>query len=224
MATEYVARHRRVSSRRLAVGTLAVGAVTGVAAVLAPASPASAASVNWDAIAQCESGGNWHINTGNGYYGGLQFSQSTWSGYGGKKYAARADLASRGEQIAIAEKVLKGQGIGAWPTCGKKGGSTKSYAAKKEKSSQSEQRSQSRRQATSTTERSSRDDHRSTRNQPRSAPATSGDSYVVRPGDTLSEIAEAREVSGGWKALYERNRSVVGADPGLIFPGQKLSV
>ncbi|TDC76757.1 LysM peptidoglycan-binding domain-containing protein [Micromonospora sp. KC606] len=224
MATAYVARHRRVSSRRIAVGTLAVGAVTGVAAVLAPASPASAASVNWDAIAQCESSGNWHINTGNGYYGGLQFSQSTWAGYGGKKYAARADLASRSEQIAVAEKVLKGQGIGAWPTCGKKGGSTKSYAPKKEKSSQSAQRSQSRKQTTSTAQRSSRDEQRSTRNQPRRAPVTSGGSYVVRPGDTLSEIAEARKVSGGWKALYERNRSVVGADPGLIFPGQKLSI
>ncbi|TDB79947.1 transglycosylase family protein [Micromonospora sp. KC721] len=224
MATAYVARHRRVSSRRIAVGTLAVGAVTGAAAVLAPAAPASAASVNWDAIAQCESSGNWHINTGNGYYGGLQFSQSTWAGYGGKKYAARADLASRSEQIAIAEKVLKGQGIGAWPTCGKKGGSTKSYAPKKEKSSQSAQRSQSRKKAASTTERSSRDEQRSTRNQARRAPVTGNGNYVVRPGDSLSGIAEAHHVSGGWKALYERNRAVVGADPGLIFPGQKLSV
>jgi LysM repeat protein len=221
MATAYVARHRRVSSRRVAVGTLAVGAVTGVAAVLAPASPASAASVNWGAIAQCESSGNWHINTGNGYYGGLQFSQSTWAGYGGRKYAARADLASRSEQIAIAEKVLKGQGIGAWPTCGKKGGSTKSYAPKKEKS---QQRSQARHQTRSATERSSRSEQRSTRNQQRSAPATSGGSYVVQPGDTLSEIAEARQVSGGWQALYERNRRVVGADPGLIYPGQELSI
>ncbi|MEV4483746.1 transglycosylase family protein [Micromonospora coxensis] len=224
MATAHVARHRRVSSRRLAVGTLAVGAVTGVAAVLAPASPASAASVNWDAIAQCESGGNWSINTGNGYYGGLQFSQSTWSGYGGKKYAARADLASRSEQIAIAEKVLDGQGIGAWPTCGKKGGSTKSYATKSEKSQKSqksERRSESRRTAKATTQRSTRTEQRG---QQRSAPAVSGDTYVVRAGDTLSEIAEAKNLAGGWQALYERNRRVVGADPGLIFPGQKLSL
>ncbi|SCG68993.1 transglycosylase family protein [Micromonospora halophytica] len=217
MATAYVARHRRVSPCRVAVGTLAVGAVTGVAAVLAPAAPASAASVNWDAIAQCESGGNWRINTGNGYYGGLQFSQSTWSGYGGKKYAARADLATRSEQIAIAEKVLDGQGIGAWPTCGKKGGSTKSYATKSEKSQKSERRSESRRTAKATTQRS-------TRTEQRSAPAAGGDTYVVRPGDTLSQIAEAKKLAGGWQALYERNKRVVGADPGLIFPGQKLSL
>lgn len=226
MATEYTARHRRVSSRRIAIGTLAVGAVTGVAAVLAPASPASAA-VNWDAIAQCESGGNWHINTGNGYYGGLQFSQSTWSGYGGKKYASRADLASRGEQIAIAEKVLDGQGIGAWPTCGKKGGSTKSYAGsseKSQKSQKSERRSGSRGSSSKATERSSRGEQHSSRSQRRSAPAGTGDGYVVRPGDTLSRIAEARNISGGWHALYERNKRVVGADPGLIFPGQKLSL
>jgi hypothetical protein len=224
MATAHVARHRRVSSRRVAVGTLAVGAVTGVAAVLAPAAPASAASVNWDAIAQCESGGNWRINTGNGYYGGLQFSQSTWSGYGGKKYAARADLATRSEQIAIAEKVLDGQGIGAWPTCGKKGGSTKSYATKSEKSQKSqksERRSESRRTTKATTERSTRTEQRG---QQRSAPAAGGDTYLVRSGDTLSQIAEAKNLAGGWQALYERNRRVVGADPGLIFPGQKLSL
>ncbi|MGK5442472.1 transglycosylase family protein [Micromonospora sp. URMC 105] len=228
MATEYTARHRRVSSRRIAVGTLAVGAVTAVAAVLAPASPASAA-VNWDAIAQCESGGNWHINTGNGYYGGLQFSQSTWAGYGGKKYASRADLASRGEQIAIAEKVLDGQGIGAWPTCGKKGGSSKSYASSSEKSqkSQKSQKSERRsgsRSSSKATERSSRGEQHSSRSQRRSAPAATGDVYVVRAGDTLSRIAEARDLAGGWHALYERNKRVVGSDPGLIFPGQKLSL
>jgi resuscitation-promoting factor RpfB len=71
----------------------------------------------WDRLAQCESGGNWHINTGNGYYGGLQFSSGTWLAYGGGKFASRADLASRDEQIAIAEKVLKNQGWGAWPAC-----------------------------------------------------------------------------------------------------------
>jgi len=67
----------------------------------------------------CESGGNWSINTGNGYYGGLQFNSSTWAAYGGLSYAPRADLASRAEQIAVAEKVLANQGAGAWPTCGK---------------------------------------------------------------------------------------------------------
>jgi resuscitation-promoting factor RpfA len=73
---------------------------------------------NWDAIAQCESGGNWACNTGNGYYGGLQFLPATWEAFGGLDYAPRADLASREQQIEIAEKVLATQGIGAWPTCG----------------------------------------------------------------------------------------------------------
>ena len=71
----------------------------------------------WDQIAQCESGGNWAINTGNGYYGGLQFSAGTWTAYGGGAYAPTANLASREEQIAIAEKVQAAQGWGAWPAC-----------------------------------------------------------------------------------------------------------
>nr|WP_221203146.1 transglycosylase family protein [Modestobacter versicolor] len=85
----------------------------------APAAPPPAAGNDWDAVARCESGGNWSINTGNGYYGGLQFSQSTWAAYGGTAYASRADLASREQQIAVGEEVLAGQGAGAWPTCGK---------------------------------------------------------------------------------------------------------
>jgi hypothetical protein len=71
----------------------------------------------WDQLARCESGGNWAINTGNGYYGGLQFSPSTWSAYGGGAYASTANLASREQQIAIAEKVQAAQGWGAWPSC-----------------------------------------------------------------------------------------------------------
>jgi hypothetical protein len=71
----------------------------------------------WDDLAQCEASGNWHINTGNGYFGGLQFVQSTWVGFGGLGYAPRADLASREQQIHIAEWVLRGQGWGAWPAC-----------------------------------------------------------------------------------------------------------
>ncbi|MEU6393759.1 transglycosylase family protein [Streptomyces sp. NPDC046939] len=73
----------------------------------------------WSCLAECESGGRWDANTGNSFYGGLQFTQSTWEAYGGLKYAPRADLASRAEQIAVAEKVLDDQGWGAWPACSK---------------------------------------------------------------------------------------------------------
>lgn len=76
----------------------------------------------WDAIAGCEAGGNWAINTGNGYYGGVQFDQSTWERNGGLRYAERADLASREEQIAIAEVTRARQGWGAWPVCSGRAG------------------------------------------------------------------------------------------------------
>jgi uncharacterized protein YabE (DUF348 family) len=82
-----------------------------------PAAPSAPSGSVWDQLAQCESGGNWAINTGNGYYGGLQFTISTWQGYGGGAYAETANLASREEQIAIAEKVQASQGWGAWPAC-----------------------------------------------------------------------------------------------------------
>src|SRR3954471_17930208 len=103
---------------------LAVGVVSAVALVV-PAAPAEASDVNWDAIAHCESRGNWGANTGNGYYGGLQFSRSTWQAHGGGKYAPTADQASRAEQIRVAQKVMRGQGLGAWPVCGKKARSAK---------------------------------------------------------------------------------------------------
>ncbi|WP_327322683.1 LysM peptidoglycan-binding domain-containing protein [Streptomyces sp. NBC_01210] len=76
----------------------------------------------WSCLAECEGGGNWHINTGNGYYGGLQFWQSTWVKYGGLVYAPRADLATREEQIEVAQEVLRMQGWGAWPACSRKYG------------------------------------------------------------------------------------------------------
>jgi hypothetical protein len=92
-------------------------------AVLAAGGEASAADSGvWDRIAQCESGGNWQINTGNGYYGGLQFAASTWRAYGGTRYAPTADRASRAEQIAIATKVQHASGWGAWPVCAARAG------------------------------------------------------------------------------------------------------
>ena len=88
-------------------------------------SPAGAATdATWDAVADCESGSDWAINTGNGYYGGLQFSDPTWDGHGGEAYAPRADLATREQQIAIAERTLADQGWSAWPTCSKRAGAT----------------------------------------------------------------------------------------------------
>jgi hypothetical protein len=84
----------------------------------APAPVKRAYSVNWDAIAACESGGNWGISTGNGYSGGLQFTSSTWRANGG---SGSANGASRDEQIRVAENVLHSQGIGAWPVCGRRG-------------------------------------------------------------------------------------------------------
>jgi LysM repeat protein len=87
-------------------------------APVSTAAPASSGGANWSAIAACESGGNWNASTGNGFYGGLQFSEQTWLGYGGGQYASSANLATEAQQIAVAQRVLGGQGIGAWPVCG----------------------------------------------------------------------------------------------------------
>ncbi|MFJ8865775.1 transglycosylase family protein [Streptomyces sp. NPDC102473] len=98
-------------------------------AAVAPTVTAVVAGTDWDRIAQCESSGRWNTNTGNGYHGGLQFAPSTWRAYGGGKYAPRADLASRSEQIAVGERVARSQGMGAWPTCGRLGGSGSSSSS-----------------------------------------------------------------------------------------------
>lgn len=116
-------KHRAPRSTRLG----ALAAATGLVAVAGVASATSAQAASdstWEAVAQCESGGDWSINTGNGYFGGLQFVQSTWEGFGGTEYAPRADLASRSQQIAIAENVLAVQGPGAWPVCSVRAGLT----------------------------------------------------------------------------------------------------
>jgi resuscitation-promoting factor RpfB len=82
-----------------------------------PALAIVASGHDWDAVAQCESSGDWHINTGNGYFGGLQMDATFWRSYGGLRYAQRPDLATRAEQIAVAERGLAVQGRGAWPNC-----------------------------------------------------------------------------------------------------------
>jgi LysM repeat protein len=179
--------------RSLRAGAVAVGAAAiGIGAL---AAPASAAEHDWSGVAQCESGGNWSINTGNGYYGGLQFSSSTWLAHGGGEFAPRADLASAAQQIAVAERVLVTQGAGAWPTCGRqlRGGTTAAAAAPAAAPVAA----------------------------PAPAPAASGGSYTVRPGDTLAKIATAHGVAGGWQGLWALNSATVG-NPDRIVVGQTL--
>ncbi|MFE6868475.1 transglycosylase family protein [Kitasatospora sp. NPDC057692] len=121
-------RHRRRTQAEKAIAVAGVAGV-GLAMPILSATGASAAPVStWDAVAQCESGGNWSINTGNGFYGGLQFTSSTWKAYGGTAYAAQANQASKAQQISVAEKVLASQGPGAWPVCSKKAGLSKGGA------------------------------------------------------------------------------------------------
>jgi hypothetical protein len=112
-----------MNSRRAVTKGLLVTAVAGALAVVPMAlstGTANADSVNWDAVAQCESGGNWSTNSGNGAYGGLQFKQATWSANGGVGSPATA---SRADQIRVAENVVRTQGLGAWPKCGAQAGS-----------------------------------------------------------------------------------------------------
>src|SRR6478609_8975310 len=112
-------RHRKPTKTGRTLAKVAVtGALVGAAGVAFAGTANAAPDSDWDRLAQCESGGNWAINTGNGFQGGLQFSPSTWSGHGGGEYAPAANMASKDEQIAIAERVLASQGRGAWPVCG----------------------------------------------------------------------------------------------------------
>ncbi|MEU0948726.1 transglycosylase family protein [Streptomyces canus] len=221
-------KHRRPSK---ATRAAALAGVTGVAiaAPLMAAGNASAATASeWDAVAQCESGGNWSINTGNGYYGGLQFSASTWAAYGGTQYAAQANQASKSQQIAVAEKVLASQGKGAWPVCGKglssatySGGSSSSSSSSNSSSSNSgtSTRSTDEQSASRSTDRPAA---KKTVTTPTGKKVKKGDGeYKVVKGDTLSSIAEKHKVKGGWQKLFKLNKDIID-DADFIFPGQQL--
>lgn len=195
-----------MNRRTIQIGTAAVMVATGAA--LATGSADAAPVSVWDRVAACESSGNWSINTGNGYYGGLQFSAGTWRSYGGGAYAATADQASKSQQITVAERVLDGQGPGAWPVCGpraglQRGGVAPVPAPVEHQSSPAPEAS-----ATPTA-----------RQTPSAARSTPGGTYTVAVGDTLSAIAAAHGTT--WQAVYAVNHGTV-ADPDLIFPGQVL--
>ncbi|MEV7690425.1 transglycosylase family protein [Streptomyces bungoensis] len=199
-------------------------AVLAGAALLAPlgllAATGNAAAADdgvWDRIAQCESGGNWHINTGNGYYGGLQFSAGTWRAYGGTAYAPTADQASRGAQIAVATKVQHAQGWGAWPVCSARAGAT--GAAPASASSGTAAGGGATAKSAPATSAPAKAPERPAAHTGRSA--SRGD-YTVREGDTLSLIAARHGTT--WQRLYAANEKVIGADPNLIVPGQRLAL
>ncbi|MFD9903835.1 transglycosylase family protein [Streptomyces sp. NPDC059063] len=240
-------KHRRPTKLDKATRAATVVGVTGaaVAAPLMAAGTANAATASeWDRVAQCESGGNWSINTGNGYYGGLQFSASTWAAYGGTQYAPTADKASKAQQIAIGQKVLAGQGKGAWPSCGV-GLSSTPYGGggSTQQPQQNQQQHQQRPQQQAQPQQQSQQQtqpQQQAKPQPRpqqAAPQTEtkktvqtptgkvvkkGDGeYKVESGDTLSKIAEEHDVKGGWQKLYQLNDDIV-TDADFIYPGQQL--
>ena len=125
----YSPKHSQVettSPRRRIAGVAVAGASVALGGMAtAQSASASTTSSVWDQVAACESGGNRSINTGNGFYGGLQFTNQTWNGFGGGKYASNANQATKAQQIEIAQKVLQVQGPGAWPVCSQKAGLTK---------------------------------------------------------------------------------------------------
>ncbi|MGW2253558.1 transglycosylase family protein [Kitasatospora sp. NPDC001660] len=309
-------RHRRRTQTEKAIAAAGVAGV-GLAMPILTATGASAAPASaWDSVAQCESGGDWGISTGNGFYGGLQFTSSTWKAFGGTAYAPQANQASKGQQIAVAEKVLASQGPGAWPVCSKKAGLSKGGApaavdtsdaqpaaqqhsqpaqqpaakpaqpkpaqmpAQQQYHQQYQQHAQQAQpqqqtQASGFSGKAGWDadakvywyqsngawhwtSHQSVYHQyagqaaqqqhaqqqhaqqqhaqqqyaqpqqqapaaaPHAAAPQGGHDYTVRAGDTLSTIAAAQGVSGGWQSVYDGNRATVGGDPNLILPGQVL--
>lgn len=216
-------RHRRYQPSRINRASLTVTAGgAGIALPLVAPGAADAASVDvWEKVAACESTSDWNINTGNGYYGGLQFKQSTWQAYGGTAYAPRADLATRDQQIAVAEKVLKGQGPTAWPLCSVRAGLTRGGDAPELSTGPKKKAPETTAQAKTTQAKTAQ----TKKTAPASPPGTKkAKTYTVASGDTLSTIADDQSVKGGWQSLYAANREVVGSDPDLILPGQRLAL
>ncbi|MFB9388930.1 transglycosylase family protein [Streptomyces coeruleoprunus] len=293
---------------------------SAIALPLLGAGSASAADgATWDRVAECETGGMWSADLGNGYYGGLQLSQETWQAYGGAEYAPRADLASRAQQIDVAERVLAARGAGAWETCAPIAGLTTGGAATPDAdagatpspkdpaapttpaptpdaSTSPDAGDKGATDTSGATPAPSQDAVLPDPSATPTAPATSsptapaspeapaeqqpgtgkhrgepakeetadpaapegtdatvpdnsvtgrengghasrGDgtardagvvaadgTYTVREGDNLWTIADTHDLPGGWTALYDANREVVGADPNLILPGQSLDL
>ena len=216
----------RITKRVIGTGAaVAVSAGIGLTMTAAPAH----ADV-WDRVAACESGNNWSINTGNGFYGGLQFTKSTWRGYGG---SGSPQYASKSEQKRVARNVLKGQGPGAWPVCSRKAGltrsnggasssytsSTKTYSAKKSTAKKTYTAKKSTAKSYSAKHSSGYTAPSHSSYTPRHA---SGSKVVIHSGDTLAKLAARHHVSGGWRAVWKMNPQI--SNPNLIFAGHTIYV
>ncbi|HET7783423.1 transglycosylase family protein [Pseudarthrobacter oxydans] len=203
----------RTAARRGA--TVAAISAAGLA-LSATAASATTSTSTWDALAQCESGGNWATNTGNGYSGGLQFSPTTWAAYGGTGSAADA---SREQQIAVAEQVQASQGWGAWPSCaaqlGLSGGATGAVQATPVQSAPV--------QAAQTAPVQSAPVAQAPVAKHATTVALSGETYTLQAGDTLSIVAQKLGVEGGWQHLADANTDTI-SDPNLVFEGQVLQL
>ncbi|MGC5616418.1 transglycosylase family protein [Georgenia sp. Z1491] len=238
----------RRSKRFLRGGLMTTaGAAAFAGAMLMPTAANAADDATWDALAECESGGDWSINTGNGYYGGLQFLQSTWEANGGTGNPADA---SRAEQIRVAENVLATQGWGAWPACSAQIGATgeaeprdtpapepaPQEQAPAEQAPQAEAAPQQQAPAQPAPQEQAPQAEPAPQQQAPAQPAPqeqaepapalpdvapSDETYTVVAGDTLFDIAEAHGIESGWQGIYAVNQDTV-AHPDLLHVGQEL--
>ena len=210
-----------VARRGATLAAISVAGVALSATAATAATPTATTTSTWDALAQCESGGNWSINTGNGYSGGLQFSQSTWAANGGTGSAASA---TREQQIAVAQNVQASQGWGAWPACAAKlglsggGGAAAApaqvYAAPAQAAPVQAAPVQAAPVQAAPVQAAPRHV---------AAVALSGETYTVKSGDSLSKIAQTLNIKGGWQTLADANASTI-SNPNLVLVGQVLQL
>jgi len=228
---------KNTSIRRTAAA-LAIGGA--VAATMSMPAANAVDGATWDALAQCESGGNWSINTGNGFYGGLQFTQQSWNGVG---MSGSPATATRAQQIEAGERLLAIQGWGAWPACSSKlglsGNATPSYtdpgAAQQEVAPQAQAQQSYSEPVQEAAPAAPAPTTQAPAQEAPAAPvqeaapaaqapaATAAGTYTVQSGDTLSGIAAQLGVAGGYQAIAAANTDVV-YNVDLIFPGQVLNI
>ena len=231
---------KNTSIRRTAAA-LAIGGVAAATMSMPAANAVDGAT--WDALAQCESGGNWSINTGNGFYGGLQFTQQSWNGVG---MSGSPATASRAQQIEAGERLLAIQGWGAWPACSAKLGlygktgaaptyteptttvaaqsqTQQTYTAPAAQAAPAAPAAQAAPAAVEAPAAPAAAPAVEAPAAPAAAPKAAAGTYTVVPGDSLSLIASKLGVAGGYQAIAAANTDII-YNVDLIFPGQVLNI